>query len=51
MTMKEGERRRVWVPNRRDGGFWVADLHLRQVFPADAKGEPIITNEPRPGCA
>src|SRR5687768_1925567 len=28
-TMKEGERRRVWVPNGEQDDFVVADLHLR----------------------
>src|SRR5688572_1703216 len=27
VSMKEGERRRVWVPNQGKDEYWVADLH------------------------
>jgi hypothetical protein len=44
LTMREGELRRVWLPDGR-GGHLAAHLHLEAVFQADSNGEPITRNE------
>jgi hypothetical protein len=46
--MREGEVRRLWIPQNDRDGFWTADVELYQVYDTAADGGPAIPPNPPP---